>query len=246
MRYVILTGVLVFSSLIGHAGEKQLPFTIGEQIQYTVRWQMLEAGKAIFKVNNFARIDGEDAYHFSLEVKSTRFIDMIYKIRDRLEGFTDKQFSQSQLYKKTQSGRDKKQVVVLFDWKEKTATYSNFGGERDPIEIPFETFDPVSAFYKMRSLDFEKDQTPSFSVSDGKKKFIQTGKVIRKEKITVPSGTYETYLISPQVNHFSGVFEKSENPTVKLWVTADKKKIPVRIKVQVFIGSIIFDLVSVN
>ncbi|MBT7714010.1 MAG: DUF3108 domain-containing protein, partial [Deltaproteobacteria bacterium] len=41
-------------------------------------------------------------------------------------------------------------------------------------------------------------------------------------------------------------FKKSKNPTVKLWVTADDRKIPVRIKVKVFIGSIIFDLVSMK
>ncbi|MCD4719577.1 MAG: DUF3108 domain-containing protein [Desulfobacula sp.] len=57
---------------------------------------------------------------------------------------------------------------------------------------------------------------------------------------------FDTYLLALKANHFSGVFKKSENPTVKLWVTADDRKIPVRIKVKVFIGSIIFDLVSVN
>ncbi|MBU1698178.1 MAG: DUF3108 domain-containing protein, partial [Proteobacteria bacterium] len=106
--------------------------------------------------------------------------------------------------------------------------------------------DPVSAFYKMRAIDFETDENLSFPVTDGKKYFMQKGKVLGKEKITLPSGTFDTYVLVPQVNHFSGVFKKSENPTIKLWITADDRKIPVRIKVKVFIGSVIFDLVSVN
>jgi len=244
--FVILTGILFFSTPFSSAGGKMLPFSVGEEIQYTVRWEMIRAGKAKVKILPFTTLKGEKVYHFLLEVKSSRYIDMFYKIRDRLEGFADLELSRSLLHKKTQSGKDKRQVIVKFNWKKKTATYSDFGDKREPIEIPLETVDPVSAFYRMRTLNFKTDQNLSFPVSDGKKCFIQKGEVIKKEKISLPSGTFDTYLIVLNVNHFSGVFKKSENPTVKLWVTADDRKIPVRIKVKVFIGSVIFDLVSVN
>lgn len=244
--FFILMGVLSFLPPVGHTEEKALPFALGEEIEYSVRWEMIRAGKAKFSVLPFSTIMGEKAYHFSLEVKSSRYIDMLYKIRDRLEGFTDVAFSQSLLYRKTQSGKDKREVVVQFDRETKTAVYSNFGEKRDPIKIPLNTFDPLSAFYKMRVLTFAADQSLSFPVSDGKKYFTQKGAIVTREKITLPSGTFDTYVMALQVNHFSGVFKKSENPTVKLWVTADDRKIPVRIKVKVFIGSVIFDLVSVN
>ena len=243
---IILTGVLFFLTPWGVAGGKTVPFFVGEEIQYTVSWEMIEAGKVNFKVLPFTTIDGKKAYHFLLDIRSNRYIDMFYKIRDRLEGFTDLAFTRSLLCRKTQSGKDKRQVIVHFDWEKKTAAYSNFGEKRDPIKIPLNTFGPVSAFYKMRTLDFKADQNLSFPVTDGKKQFMQKARVMNKEKITLPSGTWDTYVLVLQVNHFSGVFEKSEKPTVKLWVTADEKQIPVRIKVKVFIGSVIFDLVSVN
>jgi hypothetical protein len=238
--------MLFLSTSFSIAGENMLPFSVGEEIQYTVRWEMIRAGKAKLKILPLTTLKGKKAYHFLLEVRSSRYVDMLFKIRDRLEGFTDLAFSRSLLHKKTQSGKDKRQVIVNFDWEKKTAVYSNFGEKRDPIEIPLKTFDPVSAFYRMRTLNLRTDQSLSFPVSDGKKCFMQKGDVIKKEKIILPSGTFDTYLIDLQVTHFSGVFKKSENPTVKLWVTADDRKIPVRVKVKVFIGSIIFDLVSVN
>ena len=243
---LVLTGVLLFLTPLIPAQENSLPFSPGEEIQYSVRWEMIRAGKANFKVLPLTAINGKKAYHFLLEAKSNTYIDMIYKIRDRLEGFTDIEFNQSLLYTKRQSGKDKREVIVQFDWKKNTAAYSNFGGKRDPIEIPLKTFDPVSAFYKMRTMDFETHQNLVFPVTDGKKYFMQKAQVVSKEKITLPSGTFDTYVLIPQVNHFSGVFEKSENPTVKLWVTADDRKIPVRIKIKVFIGSVIFDLVSIR
>ncbi len=223
-----------------------LPFSIGEKLHYTVNWEMIPAGKATFSVLDFSQVDGQKAWHFLLNVRSNRYVDFLFKVRDRHEGFADAAFLQSLLYKKTQTGKDKREVAAVFDWEKSTVTYSNFNSKREPLSIPKETFDPLSAFYKMRTLDFGNQKEISFPVTDGKKQFIQKGEVIKKETLTLSSGTWETHLVIPQVNNFSGVFEKSENPTVKLWVTADERKIPVRIKVKVFIGSVIFDLASIN
>lgn len=243
---IVLISVIFFSASLSRAGDKILPFSIEEEIIYTVRWEMIRAGKARFKVLPLTSLNGENAYHFKLEVKSTRYVDMLYKIRDCLEGFADHKLTRSLLYKKRQSGKDKKDITVHFDWENNTAVYANFGSKRDPVGISLNTFDPLSAFYNMRTLDFKIDQTLSFPVTDGKKVFTQKGRVIKKEKLTLRSGTYDTYQLDLMVNHFSGVFKKSENPTVKVWVSADDRKIPVRIKVKVFIGSVIFDLVSVK
>ncbi len=249
---LLAAGLFAFIFFLQDAQSATLPFSVGEEIHYTVSWEMIPAGDAWFKVKNFTTIDGQKAWHFVLEAKSRRFIDWFYKIRDRLESYTDEAFRKSLLYRKTQTGKADKQVVVQFDWEHHLATYSNFGGKRDPIKIPEETYDPLSSFYKLRTLDFnglKELKTGSglfFPVTDGKKCFIQKGEILGKEKISVASGTYDTYLIVPQVTHFSGVFKKSKNPTVSVWVAADDKQIPVRIKIKVKVGSIIFDLVSVK
>lgn len=223
-----------------------LPFSVGEKLNYTVSWEMIPAGKASFSVLDFSQEDGKKGWQFMLDVKSNRYIDFMYKIRDHVEGYTDKAIDHSFLYKKIQSGKEKKQINVLFDWEQKTATYSNFGGKRDALPIPLSTLDPLSAFYKMRMLDFEAIKDLSFSITDGKKQFLQKGEVIRKETIYLSSGTWETYLLVPQVNNFSGVFEKSKDPSVNMWITTDDRRIPVRITVKVFIGSVIFELASID
>ena len=242
---MFLTAVLFDSALFLYAGEMELPFHPGEKIKYSIRWEMVKAGKASFRVLDLTTINGEKAYNFILEMESNKYIDIFYKIRDRHEGFANLDFTRSLLYRKTQTGKDKRDVKVLFDWDRKTALYSKSGRRRDPIKIPANTFDPLSAFYKMRTFKFNTGQDISFPVTDGEEYFIQKATVIKKETITLSSGTYDTYQLALAVNHFSGVFKKSENPTVKLWVTADNRKIPVRIKIKVFIGSIIFDLDSI-
>ena len=241
MSFFFLAGLLLWPSP-GMAADKPLPFSIGEELSYKVRWEMVRAGKATFRVLPHAIYNDQKAWHFEFQVKSNRYVDMFYKIRDRLNAYTDIGFTHSIFYKKTQSGKDKKKIEVVFDWNKKTATYSNFGGKRDPVGIPEHTFDPISAFYKMRTTDLVAGQTLSFPITDGKKQFIQTAQVIEKQVLHRNGEKVETWLIIPAVNHFSGVFKKSKNPTVRVWVSADEKKIPIRIKVKVFIGSVIFDL----
>ncbi len=242
---ILLWGFVImmfFSCETEAAAEKPLPFSIGETLSYSVRWEMVRAGKARFRVLPKTEYNGSEVWHFVLEVRSNRYVDMLYKIRDRLDGYTDPGFSNSVFYTKTQSGKDKKQIEVAFDWDKKIATYSNFGGKRPAIEIPSNTFDPLSAFYKMRTTELSPGKTLSFPITDGKKQFMQTAEVIEKQTLNIDGKDVETFLIIPSVNHFSGVFKKSENPTVRVWVSADDKKVPVLIKIKVFIGSVIFSL----
>ncbi|MGB6013056.1 MAG: DUF3108 domain-containing protein, partial [Desulfobacterales bacterium] len=68
--------------------------------------------------------------------------------------------------------------------------------------------------------------------------------VIKRETLKLKSGTYDTYLIEPELKHIGGVFEKSKNAKIQLWVTADKRRIPVKIKSKVVVGSFVGELVS--
>jgi len=40
------------------------------------------------------------------------------------------------------------------------------------------------------------------------------------------------------------VFEKSKNAKIQVWVTADKRRMPVKIKSKVVVGSFVGELVS--
>lgn len=196
------------------------------------------------RVLPLTRVGNTPAFHFQLEIKTNEFVDKLYKVRDVMEGFVAEDFSGSLLYTKSSLGKSKKQVIVEFFQETHEVVYSNFGEKRSPIKIPDNTFDPVSSFFHMRRLDLEKEKNLVFPISDGKKSFFQQGEVLKKEQITLASGVFDTFLLAPSVTHFSGVFEKSRDPEVRVWISDDDKKIPVRIQVKVLVGSISFDLVS--
>ncbi len=226
--------------------DEQFPFQPGERLTYELKWTVIPAGQAVLEVQPMTSVNGVAAYHFVLTAKSTRFIDRIYKVRDRIEGFVDTEMTGSMLYKKKQrEGSVKKDVLVVFDADSNQARYYKSGKIHKELPISVGTFDPLSAFYYSRVLDLKANSVIQKPVSDGKRWVIGKVHVVRREIIALANGdTYDTYLIEPDLSHVGGVFEKSKDAKLQLWVTADKRRIPVRIKSAVPIGSFTGELVA--
>lgn len=221
------------------------PFSPGEKLTFQLKWYFIPAGEAVLEVLPIEIISGIKAYHFVLVVKTNQFFDAIYKIRDRVDSYTDIGLTRSILYKKRKAGlTHKRDVVVSFNWNINEAQYSNFGRKRKPVSLPPGTFDPLSILYYLRICKFKEKFTLQKPVTDGKKCVTGSGKVIKREKIEVKSGQYDTYLLEPELKDLSGVFRKSKNATIKIWMTADKRKIPVKIKSKVAVGSFVGELVA--
>jgi hypothetical protein len=228
------------------SADANLPFHPGERLIYDLKWTIFPAGQAILEVQPLTEINGVPAYHFVLTAKTTPFLDHIYKVRDRIEGFTDVSMTGSMLYKKKQrEGSVRKDVMVVFDTDSNQARYYKSGQIRKELPISVGTFDPLSAFYYSRFLELKENSTIQKPVSDGKRWVIGKAHVVRRETITLESGdTYDTFLMEPDLSHVGGVFEKSKNAKLQLWVTADRRRIPVMIKSAVAVGSFTGELVA--
>jgi hypothetical protein len=135
-------------------------------------------------------------------------------------------------------------VVVNFNWDNNKAQYSTLKNDREPIDVLKGSFDPLSAFYYTRLFDLKEKLIIERPVTDGKKCIIGKAFVIKKETLKLTSGTYDTYLIEPEIKHVGGVFEKSKNAKIQIWVTADSRRMPVKIKSKVVVGSFVGELVS--
>ena len=190
-------------------------------------------------------IDGDKVYHFRLTATSNAFVDLFYKVRDRIDAYADADMTQSVRYRHQQEGKTQRHVKVDFDWGKEMASYSD-GKKNRQVELLPGTFDPLSVFYKTRMSDFDKDGKIEFPVSDGKKCVTGMARIVKKETITIPSGTYETYLLEPDLKDVGGVFEKDKNAKIKLWVTADNRRLPVKVASKVAVGSFVGELIVIQ
>jgi hypothetical protein len=246
VTFVVIAAIMMFSLSVNiEAGENDFPFNPGEKLTFQLKWTFIPAGEGVLEVLPLETIDGVKAYHFLLTVKSNSFIDHFYKVRDKIDAYTDIEMTRSILYKKKQQeGKTHRDIVVNFDWRNNKAVYSTLKEKRPPIDILPGSFDPLSAFYFVRLFDLEKKSAIERPVTDGKKCIIGKAAVIKRETLKLASGTYDTFLIEPEIEHVGGVFEKSKDAKIQVWVTADHRRIPVKLKSKVVVGSFVGELVS--
>jgi hypothetical protein len=243
---VIAAFGLCLVSVGSMASAIQMPFQPGEELVFRIRWSFIPAGTAVLKVLEADTIDHHPAQHFMLTVKSNRFVDQFYKVRSQIDGWTDIAVSHSLLYKKRQDeGRHRRNVAVTFDWDAQTARYIDYyEGEKRFVKLMPGAFDPLSAAYYFRTLKLEKDIEIEYPVSDGKKCVMGRGRVIDREKIKIGRTTYDTWVIIPELKHVGGVFRKTKDAKIRLWVTADHRHLPVRITSKVVVGSFVGELIQ--
>lgn len=243
----VTTTIIALFGVCGNinAQENNFPFAAGEKLTYALKWTFIPAGEAVLEVLPVETINGIKARHFLLTVHSNLFIDHFYMVRDRVDAYTDMGMNHSVLYKKKQlEGTTRRDIVVKFNWDKKEASYTNFEEKRDPIKIFAGTFDPLSAFYYTRCCDLNAGLTIERPVTDGKKNVIGKAIIVRRETIKLKIGTFDTYLMEPEVEQIGGVFEKSKDAKIQLWVTADQRQMPVKIRSKVIVGSFVGELVS--
>lgn len=228
----------------GIASSRDLGFYPGEKLTFKVRWSVITAAKVTLEILPCENIDGEPALHFLYTAKTTKFVDAFYKVRDRIESYTDLALTHSLLYKKLHIGKSTRDITVEFDWTKKEAIYIDKGIKTDSVQISENTYDPLSVFYAFRIGQTDSNNEIIVNVADGKKSIKGIGKIIKKQKIKVAGKSYDTLLVEPEIEGLSGVFKKAEDSKLKIWVTDDKKRMPVRIKSKVTVGSFVADLVS--
>lgn len=244
MLVLFCAGGLCCAPLWAHANP--LPFAPGEKLDYELRWENVPAGTARLEVMAVKTINGEPTYHFVMTAESNSFVDIFYKVRDRIDAFADIRMTRSVHYEKKQSeGSHKRDELIEFNWESGQASYSNYGQKKAPIDLMAGSFDPLSAFYYTRTADLDLSSPLERPITDGRKNVIGRLKVVAREQITLQNGqTYDTLCIEPELNHVGGVFKQSKNAKIQVWITADERRIPVRIQSKVAIGHFIGELVT--
>ncbi len=246
---IISTGILFSSPLMASeekAGGPIQPFKPGEKLSYSLRWNIIKAGSATIEVMPMAKVQGLSAYHFLLTARTTPFVDMFYKVRDRIEGYADQDMTHSLLYKKIQrEGHYKRDETVNFDWAKEMAQYEAKGKKnRPPIFIYPGTFDPVSICFFFRRHHLEVGKKYQAPITDGNRCLIGSVEVIARQTIKVPCGEYDTFLVKPEIKHLGGVFKRSKAATLFIWLTADERHIPVKVSSKVKVGKFLALLIS--
>ncbi len=219
----------------------------GEKLTFEIKWLFVPAGTATLEVLPLEMRDGEPVWHFVLTAKTNKFADAFYKVRDRIDAYTDLNMTRTLSYKKKQrEGDTKRDVEVFFDWDANQAVYEQDGKQNKPLEIQPGSFDPLSIFYHFRSQKLAKGAEVTGHVTDGKKCVVGRAHIVKKQTVKVPHGKYKTLLVEPELTHIGGVFKQSKGAVLRIWFSEGPERRIVRIKSKVVVGSFVADLIAVE
>ena len=242
---IFLCGLFVFAGYRDSiAAVKALPFRSGERMVYRAMWGGIPAGEAVIEVLPAVTIDGARTHHFAMTMTTNSRVEMFYKLRERQDSFTDIPLTRTLQYRKKSAGNHPRDVVVTYDWNNRTATYASFGNAEKPVEILPGSFDPLALFFVIRTHRLNPGEVIEIPITDGKKCIAVRATVAGRETLTIDGKVYDTYLVIPDMERLQGVVSRKGEPSLKIWFSADEEQVPVRIQSKVAVGSFVLELVS--
>jgi hypothetical protein len=220
----------------------------GERLTYVLRWGPVRAGTATLESVGRAEVYGCQALHFLGTVETDSFVAAIYGVRNRVEGFTDLALSRSLLYRRKQEERGElSDAQVVFDTEKNTATYCKVGHRcRKPIAIRPDTFDPVSCIFRFRKLSLNGVSETRLHISDGKRALWVPVRVLGRESITTPAGTFSTLKVKALIERERGFFQRDRTLTLFVWFTDDQERLPVMAQSELAFEPFIAELTEIS
>src|SRR5699024_1543503 len=167
------------------------------------------------------------------------------KVNDRYESIINKETELPlKLVRDINEGGYTKNKIIYFDQKKKTAKVKDLKHDTEErYDTSLDVQDMISALYYIRNRikDHLTEKGDSFVVNmffDQKNYKFKTV-YLGQETIKTKFGKVKCMKLRPYVQA-GRVFKEKESLTV--WVSADKNKIPVRIKAKLAVGSLTADL----
>jgi hypothetical protein len=231
-------------SVPADAGESPLsparPFRVGERLTYDITFLNISAGTAVMEVSSGAG-DHPSGKFITTAVSSPK-VTRFFPVDNRVESLTDlTTLLPEHMTFRRREGKKKEDIEYIFNRKDNTVSATR-GGVTELVPVPADTQDLISCLYYVRSLlPLKQGASQVLTVYHDKKIRQVEVRVDKIEMLEGPWGTLETAQVLV-IMPFQGIFLNQGN--IRVWFTTDDRRIPLRMKAKVIIGSIVADLVD--
>ena len=237
-----LTHPWYFMKVSTFSPEGATPLWFGEELNYKISWAFITAGEATIKADKLLYNGKEYAYQIETLAKSYPVIDKMFKVRDINMSWIKSDLSKSLGYwQSVREGSYKRDEWLNFDYENNFYNMykQNRRGELYKFTTPFtgtEVFDVLSALYYVRNPKIALKDTIYFDIVNVNKQYPLKVIVHGKEKIKTKAGTFNCIVVEPMISGESIFVVKGKS--LKVWLTDDEYRLPVKLAVEVFIGSV--------
>ena len=212
-------------------------FLNGETLDYTVTWMKVTGGTARMTIAPL----GEDKtrYRVTSVVRSGGSIGRLFKVRDEIESIIDRSDFSTLRYTKRLDERGDKELEIT------TIEDGVASRKREKIKrlsVPRPILDPFSVIYHCRTLELAPGKSYDLTLLSDMKLYTVSARVVRREQIQTPAGTFKTVMVEPHM--VRGGVAREER--LYIWYSDDERRLPVRIRTEVKFGSVTATLKAVH
>jgi hypothetical protein len=217
--------------VITEASERPMMLSVGERLEYDVKFGKLRVGRGSMEVRETVDVRGREAWH---TVFSIRGGIPFFRVDDRLESWIDTQtFTSLRFTQQTNQGRYHRQRhIELFPERGTMLERGDDAQEEPTVDEPL---DEGALLYYLRTLPLNVGDRYSLDRYFRPDRNPVLLDVVRRERIHVPAGTFETIVIRPTIRS-GGIF--SQNGRAEIWVTDDERHLMVQLAAKLSFGTL--------
>ncbi|GEM_PF-267073 len=205
------------------------PFSVGEHLTYDVKFGIVHVGSGTLEVAGVEPLRGRDAFHTVFRIKGGT---IFYHVNDTLESWFDTRTMASLRFAQhlDEGGKVRERDYEIYPDR------ANFVLNRKPPQpsVP-DPLDDGSFLYFVRTLPLNVGDTYTFNKYFNPKANPVTIRVLRRERIQVPAGTFNAVVVQPIIKT-SGIF--SEHGEAQVWFSDDSSHIVLQMKSKLSFGSL--------
>lgn len=220
---LLLAAIIAAVAAVSPVDQK---FAEGETLDYNLTWLKVTGGTARMTIS-----PNGDNYRITSVAHSSPTFSRFFKVRDQIETTVARSdFSTVRYVKRLDEDGDKIEEVTTIE--DGLATRKR--RKIKTIKVPRPVFDPISVIYLLRTRDLTIGKVHDFDLIADGKLYAVHARVVRKEKVETPAGTFNCIRVEPQM--LSGGVERGER--LFIWYTDDERRLPVRIRTEIKVGAI--------
>lgn len=215
----------------------KVPFSVGEKLEYEVRFGSMKVGNGSMEVKDIVNVRGRASWHATFRYSGSL---VVAKVNDSHETWFDVETLSSRRFHQNidNPGYDRQRRYEIFP--ERGMFKEGDKAEEPTVQQPL---DDASFLYFVRTLPLEVGKTYSFPRYFKAQGNPVTIRVLRKETVKVPAGQFNTVVLQPTFRS-KGLF--SEGGKAEVYITDDASRLMVQLKSKLSIGSINLYLKSHN
>ena len=206
------------------------PFVPGERLSYDVYFGAIKVGTGSMEVRGIDTVRGRQAYHTTFRLNGGI---PFYKVDDTFESwFTTDSLASLRFNQDQNEGTKERQH--RYEIYPERRTYDDLSDQEPEQPSVAEPLDDGSFVYFVRTVPLEVGKTYEFHRYFKPDRNPVTIRVLRRERVKVPAGTFDAVVIQPVIKT-KGVF--SESGHAELWISDDDRHMIVQMKSQLSFGS---------